>query len=307
KRALAASEEIGDPHGRAMTLHHFARLHVEVGQYDQAEEYLRESLRLSKTYNMRNLNNLNYILMGTLLRERRDIAKAEGNLFRALTAYSKQGNRWGLCTVLLEIVEVHRLRKNFPEAMAMAEEAQRYASDLDINYLRALSLLAKARLIRDTGERNPETLLKILNEALAHASKVENPETPGRIFSEMAEVLVRARRLQEARQHFTSAAEKFRAVLDRLPKEFRATYQEKHKDKFLGAGTLSGVESAPPAQAEAPAPARAAPKPVRPSDPLEHVNELMKILAALPHLGEFLNQLVARLVDLSGAETGLVL
>ncbi|MGH9360657.1 MAG: tetratricopeptide repeat protein, partial [Thermoanaerobaculia bacterium] len=191
KRALASSEEIGDPHGRAMTLHHFARTHFEVGQSAKAEEYLRESLKLSKTYNLRHLNNQNYILQGVILRERRDNAKAEGNLFRALTAYSKQGNRWGLCTVLLEIVEVHRQRRNFSEALSMVEEAHRYALDLDIDYLKALSLLAKARLLRDAGERNAEIPLALLQEAAVFAAKVSNPEVAGRILAETGEVLVR--------------------------------------------------------------------------------------------------------------------
>jgi serine/threonine protein kinase/tetratricopeptide (TPR) repeat protein len=305
KRALAASEEIGDPYGRAMTLYHFAKVHFDVGQAAKAEEYLRESLRLSKNYNMRYLNIQNYILLGVILRDRRDHAKAEGNLFRALTAFSKQGNRWGLCTVILEIAEVHRLRRNFGEAMTMVEEGFRYASDLDIDYLRALCLLSRARLVRESGERNPENSLKLLKEALAAASKVENPEIAGRILCEMGEVLVRGRRLQEAREQFRAAAEKFRAVLDRLPKEFRQSYQEKHRDKFHSDGSLP-LAAEVPSQAAGPFLGAAAGGPMRKGDPLCEVNDLMAAITELPTLREFLRRLLSRLMAVSEARSGYV-
>ncbi len=311
KRALAASEEIGDPYGKAMTQHYLARLHFDVGRGKEAEEILKESLRLSRNFNMRHLNMQNYILLGSILRERGEGAKAEGNLFRALTAYSKQGNRWGLCTVLLEIVEVHRQRRNFSEAMAMAEEAHRYSCDLDIEYLRGMSLLAKARLLRDTSQRELDKPLGVLKEAIGVTAKVENPEISGQILYETAEVLVRARRLREAQDRYRMASEKFRAVMDRLPKEFRASYKEKHKDK------LSAREDAPlAAEVSPPGPERAAPKASAPatavtapasSDLLRRVGELTKSLGAQPPLGAFLVQLLTDLVQVSQSRTGFIL
>ena len=308
KRALSASEEIGDPFGRAMTLSNFARVHFAVGLDAKAEEYLRESLLLSRNYNMRFLNILNYILLGMILRERRDSAKAEGNLFRALTAYSKQGNRWGLCTVILELVEVHRQRGNLAEARSLAEEAYRYAADLDIDYLRAQSLLAKACILRDSGEKELGKILEILKEALGATSKVENSEVSGRIVYEMAEVLVRARRLQEARDHYRAAEEKYRAVLDRLPKEFRPSYQEKHKNKFrrndsvLLANEVPAPKAGTSSAANGPGGRKA-----DDAEPLQRVNELMCMLNGLPPLEEFLQLLLSHLVKVSGAQSGFLL
>jgi tetratricopeptide (TPR) repeat protein len=305
RRALAVSEEIGDPYGRAMTLFNFARVYFAVGRADRAEEHLRESLRLSKNYNMRFLNIQNYILLGSILRERKDYAKAEGNLFRALTAFSKQGNRWGLCTVLLELVEVHRYRRNFPEARALAEESLRYATDLDIDYLRALSLLARAHILRDSGEKDLKKPLEILTEALAATSKVENPEIAGEILNETAEVMVRLRRLEDAREHFRAAEEKYRAVQDRLPKEFRPSYQEKHKDKFRKSNSVllahdpqsaaKGAASAGPSSAES-----------QPKDPLRLVSALTEFLKTLPPLKEFLVRLVGSLAGAARAKTGFI-
>jgi serine/threonine protein kinase/tetratricopeptide (TPR) repeat protein len=302
RKALATSEEIGDPYGRAMTLFHYARADFAVGQDAQAEEHLRESLRLSKNYNMRFLNIQNYILLGMILRSRKDSAKAEGNLFRALTAFSKQGNRWGLCTVLLELIEVHRQRGTFSEAKAVAEEALRYAVDLDIDYLKALSLLAKARILRDSDEKALEPALEILKEALAATTKVENPEVSGEIASEMGEVLVRLRRLHEAREQFRAAEEKFRAVLDRLPKEFRASYQEKHKDKFRKTESFLLAQEVPGQAAPSEAPAR-----VPAEDPLRCVSEMMALLGSLPPLKDYLDRLLDHLIRYSGAKTAFVL
>jgi len=308
KKALASSEEIGDPYGKAMTLFNFARVHHGVGCSSRAEKYLRESLRLSKNYNMRFLNMQNYILLGLILRDRKENAKAEGYLFRALTSFSKQGNRWGLCTVLLDLVEVHRQRRNFGEAKALADEALRYATDLDIDYLRALSLLAKARLIRDAGEKDPEKPLQLLTEAMGATSKVENPEIHGLILVEKAEVLVRLRRLQEAQDSFRGAEEKFRAVLDRLPKDFRNSYQEKHKDKFLK-GSVHLAAEVPAAPREKP------PKKVEPErksspkpedDHLRRINELTKYLNSLPPLREFASRLLSHLVRVTGATAGFI-
>ena len=305
RRALEVSEEIGDPYGRAMTLFNFARVYFAVGRADRAEEHLRDSLRLSKNYNMRFLNIQNYILLGSILRERKDYAKAEGNLFRALTAFSKQGNRWGLCTVLLELVEVHRHRRNFPEARALAEESLRYATDLDIDYLRALSLLARARILRDSGEKDLKKPLEILTESLAATSKVENPEIAGEILNETAEVMVRLRRLEDAREHFRAAEEKYRAVQDRLPKEFRPSYQEKHKDKFRKSNSMVLTK-------DAPAPAKGAPSSgpsaagSQPRDPLRLVSALTEFLKTLPPLKEFLARLVGSLADAAGAKAGFI-
>ncbi len=306
KRALASSEEIGDPYGRAMTLFNFARVYHGVGSSAKAEKHLRESLRLSKNYNMRFLNMQNYILLGLILHDRNDNAKAEGYLFRALTSFSKQGNRWGLCTVILDLIEVHRQRKNFAEAKALADEALRYATDLDIDYLRALSLLAKARLMRDSGEKDLDTPFQLLTEALAATSKVENPEILGQILSEKAEVLIRMRRLQEAQEHFRVTEEKFRAVLDRLPKEFRASYQEKHKDKFTRGSSVHLAPEIPPVSVVETPPAEAGAESSRGHVTLRRVNELMQYLNSLPQLREFLNCLLQHMVQTTGASAGLI-
>ena len=72
---------------------------------EKATEYLDESLQQSKAFKMRYLTLQNYIVRGMVLRELGDYTKAEGNLFRALTAFTKQGNRSSLCGILLQIAQ----------------------------------------------------------------------------------------------------------------------------------------------------------------------------------------------------------
>jgi serine/threonine protein kinase/tetratricopeptide (TPR) repeat protein len=229
RRALRTSEEIGDPYGRAMTLHNFACLYFSVGQPEKGWQSLEESLKLSKLYNMRYLNIQNYIVRGKALREQRDYAKAEGNFFRALTAFSKQGNRWGLCTVLLQIAELHRLGGNFKEARSMVVEARRYAEELDIHHLQVRCSIEDARLLRNEGEEGLKSACKLLEGAMALAEKCEHAELSQEVNFEMGETLVLMQRIAEASDYFKTADEKFDEVLDNLPAEFRQGYGARRK------------------------------------------------------------------------------
>ena len=305
-RALQTSEEIGDPYGKAVTLHNFARLYFCVGETDRGWQHLDESLRLSKLYNMRYLNVQNYVIRGQALREQGDYAKAEGNLFRVLTAFSKQGNRWGLCTILLDIAELHRLRGNSTEAKSLVDEASRYAQELDIHNLRALCLLQEAKVIRDGGDEQLEKASKLLDDAVALAEKCDHPELSGEIHFELGETHVRMRRLREATQFYKTSEERFREVLDNLPDEFRESYSNRIKKRFRDwkasvrvpgksrpeAGKKSGPEGH---HLESRSPARA-------EDSLRRVNDLMISLCQGPPLKEFLERLLEEVVMVLSAE-----
>jgi tetratricopeptide (TPR) repeat protein len=226
RRALESSEAIGDPYGKAMTLHNFALLYFAVGQREKGWEHVQESLRLAKSYNMRYLNVQNYIVRGKALREEGQYAKAESNLFRALTAFTKQGNRWGLCIVLLELAALQRLVGNHAEARGSLEEAAGYADDLDIRHLRVSCLLEDARLLRETDDgEDLAVAIAQLGTAAALADRCGHAELQGEVAYETGETLVRLRQLREAKEHYALSESKYREVLDNLPSEFRASYR----------------------------------------------------------------------------------
>ena len=232
-RAFENSEEIGDPYGKAMSLYNLGCVFFELGRLDQAEAYVADSLRLSRGYSMRFLNIENYILYGKILREQRDYSRAGSCLFRALSAYSKPGNRWGLCTILLEIVVIHRLRGNFVEAASMVEEAYRYAIDLNLDLLLARCLLGKGRVLKDSGERDLTKIHGVFDEALKTSTKLESPEILAEIYHEIGDVYVKSRRLQDAKDQYRLVEGRVREVLEHLPPEYQQSYQRKSGENFL--------------------------------------------------------------------------
>ena len=325
QRALSTSEQVGDPYGKAVTLHNYARLYFAVGQTEKAWLALDESLRLSKLYNMRFLNIQNYIVRGKALREQGDSTKAEGNFFRVLTAFSKQGNRWGLCTVLLQICELHRANGHMKEARTMLEEARRYAEELDIHSLLVQCAIEDARLIREEAAQGKGTLedaLKQLEVARGFAEKCPNAELNAEVSFEMGETMVRLRRLREAPGHYKAAEEKFREILENLPEELRESYSIRLRTKFrdwkAGSSLAKTHAKQEPAPRESASPAPAPRSPATPSgqaappalsaeDSLRRVNDLMVLLCTRGSLKDFLAKLLGDVVSVLRAETAYLL
>jgi tetratricopeptide (TPR) repeat protein len=316
QRALATSEEIGDPYGKAVTLHNFARLYFAVGQPEKGWRHLDESLRLSKLFNMRYLNIQNYIVRGEALREQNDYAKAEANLFRVLTAFSKQGNRWGLCVILLEISELHRLRGNMAEARSMADEAKRYAEELDIHNLRARCLLAQSKLVREEGDEGATRAAQILEDAIKLGEKCDHPELSGELCFEMGETYVRLRKLRNAAQSYKAAEEKFREVLDNLPEKFQESYSRRIRTRFrdwrANLSVPNDVKEPKKKEPGATAATDGAAAPASRSaanaeESLRRVNEMMVFLCASPPLKEFLEKTLDHILGVLGADVVFLL
>ncbi len=328
QRALKTSEEIGDPYGKAVTLHNLARLYFAVGQPEKGWETVDESLRLSKLYSMRYLNVQNYFVRGKALSEQGDFTKAEGNFFRVLTAFSKQGNRWGLCSILLEIAELHRLVGHLKEARAMLAEARRYAEELDIHSLRACCATEEARIVREeaagaSGNEGIEGAVKLLEEAMSLAEKCDNAELTGEVHYEMGETMVRLRRLREAPQYYKTAEEKVREVVENLPEEFRGSYAARQKFRFRdwkaptklakdpspgdwppsgGQGGGPGGSGSRRASQEAESKVASAAE-----DSLRRVNELMVLLCARGSLKDFLGRILDEILAVLKGDSAFLL
>lgn len=316
QRALKTSDETGDPYGKAMSLHNLARLCFAVGQTEKGWESLDESLKLSKVHNMRYLNIMNYLVRGKALVEAGDCAKAEGNFFRALTSFSKQANRWGLCTVLIPFAALHRRAGNFKEAMTMIAEARQHAVDLDIPYLQAECLLEEARLRRAQGDDGAEPALRVLEEALRVAERCVQPELLTDVHMEIAETQVRLRLLQEASRSYEHAEEKLREVVDNLPQAFRQSYQARQRLRFpnwKAKASRSEVVPAvrtstepPPSRSRAEAPAARTPV-ARVEDSLQRANNLMVTLMSGLPLREFLGRMLQDIAEILSADAAFSL
>lgn len=310
RRALATSEEIGDPYGRAMTLHRLALLHVSIGDLDEASRCLEESILQSKAYNMRYLNLQNYVVRGMVLYERKEFSKAEGNFFRVLTAYSKQGNRAGLCSILLKMAAVHRQNFQLEEARSTVDEATRYAEALGIQTLQARASLEAARLCRLYPEPEYAQGLRLLEQALAVAGRVENPELLGEIHFETAETLVCSREVQQATAHYKAAEERFREVLESLPREFRSTYESWQRSRFPNWSAESRVIPTPRPESPSIRPATAPPEgseAATPEEALRVVGDLMRALPTASSRDAFLGDLLDGVLAVTGAEIAYIL
>ena len=309
RRALSTSEEIGDPYGKAMSLHSLARLYTQVGDLTQAEEFLERSIEQAKTFNMRYLNLQNYLVRGMIQTEQEDYAKAEGSFFRVLTAFSKQGNRAGLCSILLRVAEIYRLNGNLAEARSMVDEAQGYAVELGITPLVVRCLLEQARQERVAEQPDYDRALELLDEANGKAEKGDNPEVPGEIHFEIAEMLVCKREVSQAKQHYRTAHDRLGEVLDSLPAELQDAYSQRLRARFPQGGESTAEASPNESSAASGQPAvRAEPgELVTPEESLKRVQSLMAALTECESKSAFLGLVVEQVLAVSQAEFGCIL
>ncbi|MGE3165653.1 MAG: serine/threonine-protein kinase PknK [Planctomycetota bacterium] len=318
QQALKSAETIGDAFGRAMALHHLAETYFYLGHDEYAERFLRESLKLSKNYKMRFLNNQNYLLQGRLQARQGELVKAEGNLFRALGVLAKQGNRWGLARCLLEVASVQLRRGAGDEAIKLVREALASAQALNIPALEARCRLSEVRALREAKAEGAVELLERLDVATRLLSSAPNVELLAEIEVERGDLLVAQRELDEARRAFAWAEEHFREIADRLPKEFRESYLAQHVVGFRGGDGFIGFREVPDMPAEAPAvPAGAAPEARAPAKPLEagaaDQEELLRVASLLQEVGQagssrtILEKVLHCVVQATGSEQGFLL
>jgi tetratricopeptide (TPR) repeat protein len=298
-------------------------MYFMLGCLDQAEAHLAESLQLTRDYNIRNLNIDNHLLYGKIRREQADYSRAESYLFRALTAYSKQGNRWGLCTTILEIVAIHRLRGSYVEAETMVEEAERYSTSLDINLLKSRCLFERGRVLRDSGGSTAQ-VLETFQEALTMIRNLEVPELQSEILRETGDLLVRERRLEDAKQHYSKAEDRLRAILERLPDELQEFYREKHRGHFqlqdsavfidkstapasTGTDRSANVQRPAPILEQLPPRSGTSTATESGTSTVECMNDLMRILKNAATLEGFLQVVLKRALEVSRARSAFVL
>ncbi len=238
-QAIELSEEVGDSYGRALSLNSLGWFHLFVGELEKAQEVQEQSLRLSRNYQLRRLNHSNYILSGLILQEKGELSKSEGNLFRALTALTKEGNRWELCRLLVRVSELHRLRGNGEEAGRMMEDADRLNQDLGIERLNFFCTLQKGKLLFDT--EHYSDALDAFKVALKALSGDTNGELAAELYYEMGRTLLKLRRVDEVREVFQKSSEKIETVLATVPEQFKKAFRKKHAVWFENLDAGSGA------------------------------------------------------------------
>lgn len=230
QRAMDLSDEMGDSYGRALSFHSLGWFYLAVGELDKAMVAEEKSLKLTRNFKMRQLSHYNYILQGLILQEQKEYSKAEGCLFRALTALSKQGNRWELCRLLTRMGALHLLKGNMEEADRMVRDACRLSDDLGISRLNYGCLIEKGKMFYRK-ERFREAL-QVYRSAIDFIAGDSNKQLAAHIYYVMAEVLLQLHRSDEALNYFKRVNENAMALLDDVPERFKKSYREKHANWY---------------------------------------------------------------------------
>lgn len=312
--AQKSAEDIGDAFGRAMSFHHLAETYFSLGDDGRAEVFLRESLKLSKNYKMRFLNNQNYFLWGQMLGRQGDLAKAEGHLFRALGVRAKQGNHWGLARCLLQIAQIQLRRNNPAESLKLTREALESAHALNIPELEARCRLFESRALRMGRDEEPQELLDRVKLAVQLLEGSKHVELRGQLEVERGEILVSLGEIDAAREAYCLAERHFREIADRLPAEFRESYLALHMVSAHAGDSLLDFKEVPdmPPEPE-PAVETAAPKTPEAPELAGEQLELLRVASLLQEMGQtgsslrFLEKVLTCLLQAVSAEAGFLL
>ncbi len=320
-QACSAAEEIGDAFGRAMALHRLAEVHLRLGDNEEADRFMRDSLKLSRDYRMRFLTTRNHLLRGRLHKNQDQLSKAEGDLFRALGVFARQGSRLNVAECLLEVAEIHALRGDYDQALNLIQEAIGNAVALNVAVLEARARLLGVRIEREAGTADPDELLNKLRMVGRILEGTKNVELLAAVELEYAEIHVQGRNLEEARASYRAAEDLLREIVDRLPHKYRESYLLLHHvsggtggDKVAVRETASEIEPNPKEDGE-----RGGTRVVRSPNsdeprvvpPLER--ELLRVATLLQDLGQGANvrsmlpKVINCMIQGTGSEIGCLL
>ena len=120
--------------------------------------------------------------------------------------------------------------------------------------LRILCALQRGRLLRVCGSAGEA--LDVLRSGLALVTGEVTPELTGELSYELGETLLVLRKVEEAEQFFSKAAEKAKEVLARVPAELQQAYRAKRAAWMQGAPLLPETPASPPPPPPEPPPPR---------------------------------------------------
>lgn len=311
-QSLAASEEIGDAFGRAMSLNLLATVHLHLGDLDAADRFLGVSLNLSRDYRMRFLTLRNHLLRGRLRKERGDYSGGEGDLLRVLGAYARQGVGQGLVECLLELADLQRLASEFDKALDSIGRAVSSARALGNPILEVRTQLLEVTIDRVSKGQKIEDLQPRLEKLAVLAESTGLRELRAAVEIEGAELSVQSRNLEDARRRYQTAEDHIREVADRLSHEKRETYLSRHRISVPRGGAKEVREVD---RSEAPEDSSVEDRGVREptADLSGRQKELLRVASLLQEVGQngnfsaFLPKVVNCLTSACGAEAGFLL
>ena len=215
-----------------------------MGQYDEAQAYLEESLAIAREIGDRGRIEMALQLLGMASLGRADLPAAREHLEEALVLAKELGNKRELAAALNGIAQLHRVEGELDAAEPLYEQVLALARELGDRESVAIGLLnlAMVSIERRLGDRARTTLLQVLSIAVEVGSK---PAAQG-VFEVSAGLASLSKEWQRAARFFGMAeAQTERTGLHRDPADdaFLAPRVAKAREA-LGAATFAAVEAA---------------------------------------------------------------
>lgn len=207
EQSLRMRQEMGDVDGVAITNHNLGAFAREMGDMEKAEEYFRDSLAVSRPFQMNYNAATSYVGLAQSLLYQDKPAEA----YEALKSGMRLADEINAPDVILEAkcaaAEIFLARGLLSEAQQHAEEAAELASQIGISPLKATACrLNAASLLRQGNPQKAEKMLEIALDALAESpNKLEN----GRIHAQAKLVALAQDQKELAEVHHKAASKIF--------------------------------------------------------------------------------------------------
>ena len=188
-----------------------------VGEWENAEEIVREAERLAKQIGDAQGDAQAQRALGSLLRKRGEYGAAEERLGRAREIYQGLADSAGLSTMLADIGEIYRLQGKYTEARAYYDESLTLAESIAQPRLRQK---ARAHALKGAGTvatwQGDYATARVLNEE-SLALRRELGDTPGvaTLLNNLGIIARFQRDLESARQMNDESLRLFREMGDR--------------------------------------------------------------------------------------------
>ncbi|OUU20075.1 MAG: hypothetical protein CBC13_11330 [Planctomycetia bacterium TMED53] len=223
-----ATEETGDQAGRAMCFHLNASALLRCGDLEEALRQIKASAEISTQLNMRFLRNRNHFLRGKIRRRAGDFEEAESDLLRAFGVYARGGKGSWLIECMVELCWLHLDRSDSTKAkeiLAKVHQIEGIAShpvmELEVSHLENSIELMEGR--------DPEEVLARWESLEKQARDRSALEIRIRLLSQIAELQVEVRKLDEARQSYRLCDRLHQAFSESLPGPLRPRYLSSQK------------------------------------------------------------------------------
>ena len=151
KIGLAQADAIEYRVGKCRMLTRLGDMERGRGDFDQAELYEKQALRLARTLNRNDLLSQTLTSSGVTAAQRGNYDKAERLFVESLRLAEEMGSYEKSCGYLINLATLYKLRGNMAQAQMLSRQALGIARDIGHQELQAFILLTRGQLLSTVG------------------------------------------------------------------------------------------------------------------------------------------------------------